>query len=441
MSSRPWRTIGWLAAVVVLGAAAAPPGTTDLRSRAEAILATTPLIDGHNDLPDKLRRGFEGRLGEVDLAVAGGNVGIELHADLPRLRAGRVGGQFWSVYVSASLVGCDATQAVLGQIDLVKRLAARYPDHLELALDATDVERIHGAGKVASLIGLEGGNAIDESLATLRQLYAAGARYLTLTHSVSLRWADSATDTPRCGGLSAFGREVVREMNRLGMVVDLSHTATTTMHDALEVSTAPVVFSHSSARALCDHVRNVPDDVLRQLRRNGGLVMVTFVPSFVSEEVRAWRESYDAEGERLRTLHPGDGGAATVRDGLAAWAEAHPAPRATLAQVADHIEHVRRVAGVEHVGIGSDFDGISSTPQGLEDVASFPDLLAELLRRGWSSEEVALVAGGNLLRVLRAVESAASRMQRERLPSEASIDELDGSGDAAGGVRSSTAAP
>jgi len=406
-------------------ALAAPPATDDLRARVDAILATTPLVDGHNDLPDTLRRLVDGRLDRIDLTAPGAGLDREVHTDLPRLRQGRVGAQFWSVYVSADLQGCDAVQAVLEQIDLVKRLAARYPETLEVALGADDVERIHRAGKVASLIGMEGGNAIDDSLAVLRQLYAAGARYLTLTHSASLRWADSATDAPHSDGLSPFGREVVREMNRLGMLVDLSHTAPATMRDALEVSGAPVIFSHSSARALCDHVRNVPDDVLRQLPANGGMVMVTFVPSFVSEQVRAWRERWEAERERVRALHPDDPGGEAVQAALDDWREANPAPRATLAQVADHIEHVRRVAGVDHVGIGSDFDGITSTPVGLADVSDFPALLVELLRRGWSDADVARVAGGNLLRVLRRVEQTAARLRRERPPSEVLIDEAD----------------
>lgn len=425
MSRRLWALPAAVLLPVIAVAPAVPAASDELRTRVDAILAATPLIDGHNDLPDKLHRLVGGHLDEFDLSTPGGGLGRKLHTDIPRLRAGRVGGQFWSVYVSAELSGCDAVQAVLEQIDLVKRLADRYPDALEVALGADDVERIHRAGKVASLIGMEGGNAIDDSLPVLRQLYAAGARYLTLTHSASLHWADSATDAPRSGGLSPFGREVVREMNRLGMLVDLSHTSPETMRDALEVSVAPVIYSHSSTRALCDHVRNVPDDVLRRLPDNGGVVMVTFVPSFISEEVRIWRETYEAEGDRLRTLHPGDAGREAVQTALDAWREAHPAPEATLAQVADHIEHVRRVAGIDHVGLGSDFDGITSEPEDLADVADFPTLLAELLRRGWSDADVAKLAGGNLLRVLHQAEQVAARLQHERPPSEALIDELD----------------
>jgi membrane dipeptidase len=293
-----------------------------------------------------------------------------------------------------------------------------------MAARADDVVRIHKAGRIASLVGMEGGHSIDNSLAVLRQLYAAGARYMTLTHSKNVDWADSGTDKPEHGGLTKFGEEVVREMNRLGMLVDLSHVSPDTMKDALAVSQAPVIFSHSSARALDAHPRNVPDDVLRQVTANGGVVMVTFVPSFLSEDVRAWNAEEDAAEARLKALHPDDPD--RVKSELEAWTKEHPAPLATLAQAADHIEHVRRLAGIDHVGIGSDFDGITATPAGLEGVDTYPVLLAELLRRGWSDEEIKKLAGLNVLRALREAERVAERLRKERPASDALIEELDG---------------
>ncbi len=398
------------------------PPPPELVARARALLDEVPLVDGHNDLPWELRQRFGNQLEKIDLRQDQSGLEKPLHTDLPRLERGGVGAQFWSVYVPADTP--NPTVTVLEQIDVVHRLAARYPEALEVALTAGDVERIHKSGKVASLVGMEGGHAIASSLAVLRQLYAAGARYMTITHSKNVPWADSATDAPKVGGLSQFGVEVVREMNRLGMLVDLSHVSAEAMHDALDASAAPVVFSHSSARALNGHPRNVPDDVLRRLPDNGGVVMVTFVPSFVSEELRQWGAEEDAVEARLKAVHPGDPQA--VAAALEAWRKEHPAPRATLGQVADHVEHARRVAGVDHVGIGSDFDGIPSVPVGLEDVADFPVLLAELLRRGWSDDDVKKLAGGNALRVLSEVERAAERLRRERPASEATIEELDG---------------
>ncbi|HEX5759873.1 MAG TPA: dipeptidase [Thermoanaerobaculia bacterium] len=403
------------------GAAEWQPPPPALVERARALLEEVPLVDGHNDLPWELRARFRNHLAAIDLAKDQSGLEKPLHTDLGRLERGGVGAQFWSVYVPADIP--NPTVAVLEQIDVVHRLAARYPQALEVATTAADVERIHRAGKVASLIGVEGGHAISDSLAVLRQLYAAGARYMTITHSKNTAWADSATDAPKVGGLSPFGVEVVREMNRLGMLVDLSHVSAEAMHAALDAAQAPVVFSHSSARALDAHPRNVPDDVLRRMPRNGGLVMVTFVPGFISEAVRAWWADEDAAEARLKALHPGDPEAAAAA--LAAWRKEHPEPSATLAQVADHVEHVRRVAGVEHVGIGSDFDGITTVPRGLEDVADYPLLLAELLRRGWSEGDVKKLAGENALRVLREAERTAARLQQERPASDALIDELD----------------
>jgi membrane dipeptidase len=323
---------------------------------------------------------------------------------LPRLAAGGVGAQFWSVFVPASIPGDGAVTTVLEQIDLARRMIAAYPAALELALTAADVERIFAAGRLASLLGAEGGHCIASSLGVLRMLYELGVRYMTLTHNVNVGWADSATDTPAAGGLTDFGRDVVREMQRLGMLVDLSHISVSTMNDALDLAQAPVIFSHSSARALCDSPRNVPDEVLERLRVNGGVCMVTFVPAFVSQECADWfaglKDFTASKGLDSRSF-------TDIRTVEPEWTAAHPAPRATLSQVADHIEHVRSVAGIEHVGIGGDFDGTTEVTEGLEDVSTYPALLAELLRRGWSEPDCRALAGGNLLRVLRAAESHA----------------------------------
>jgi membrane dipeptidase len=359
------------------------------------MLRRFPLIDGHNDLPWNLHE-----RGEVNLAepVAG------THTDLPRLAAGGVGAQFWSVYVPAALAGEVAVTTVLEQIDLARRMIAAYPRALALALTAADVERIFASGRVASLLGAEGGHSIASSLGVLRMLYALGVRYMTLTHNANVGWADSATDQQAAGGLTDFGRDVVREMQRMGMLVDLSHTSQDTMNDALDVAAAPVIFSHSSARAVCDNPRNVPDEVLARLAGNGGVCMVTFVPAFVSQDCSDWLAGLKAEAAR-RGLDPRD---FHQLDSIKPeWEAAHPKPQATLAQVADHIEHVRRVAGVEHVGLGGDFDGTPDVTVGLEDVSTYPALFAELLARGWTEPDCAALAGGNLLRALRQAGSAA----------------------------------
>jgi len=353
----------------------------DPLARARALHREVPLIDGHNDYAWALREHNAARdLNTLDIRTAQPTV----HTDIPRLRTGGVGGQFWSVYVPASLQGGAAVRATLEQIDIVYRMVRKYPDTFELATSAADVERIFKAGRIASLIGMEGGHSIDNSLAALRMFHAAGARYMTLTHSSNVRWADSGTDVPKVGGLSRFGEEVVREMNRLGMLVDLSHTSPETMQDAMRTSGAPVIFSHSDARALNDHRRNVPDDVLRLLPAKGGVVMVTFVPEFLAR-----------------------GG------------------KATLADVANHMDHVRTVAGPDHVGIGSDFDGIQAVPAGLEDVSKYPALTAELLRRGWPDADVRKALGLNILRVMRRAEDVAARLQQQREPSTATIEALD----------------
>jgi membrane dipeptidase len=366
--------------------------------RARDLLRRFPLIDGHNDLPWALRE----RTAPVDLAEPV----VGTHTDLPRLAAGGVGAQFWSVFVPASIPGDTAVTTVLEQIDLARRMIAAYPQALELALTAADVERIFASGRVASLLGAEGGHAIAGSLGVLRMLYALGVRYMTLTHNANVGWADSATDQPAAGGLTDFGRDVVREMQRLGMLVDLSHVSPDTMHDALDVAKAPVIFSHSSARAICDNPRNVPDEVMARLPGNGGVCMVTFVPAFVSQECADWLAGLKAEAAR-RGLDPRD--LHLVERIRPEWEDAHPLPQATLAQVADHIEHVRQVAGVEHVGLGGDFDGTPDVTVGLQDVSTYPALFAELLARGWTEPDCAALAGGNLLRALRAAESFAAR--------------------------------
>jgi membrane dipeptidase len=374
--------------------------TTDL-DRARDLLSHTPILDGHNDLPWALRE-----LGRSDLDGVDLTAGIpDTHTDLPRLRAGGVGAQFWSVFVPSKLAGDSAVAATLEQIDLTRRLVSRYGDAMELALTSDDVERITAEGKIASLLGAEGGHSISSSLGVLRSLYGLGVRYLTLTHNDNVPWADSATDKPAAGGLTEFGRAVVTEMQRLGMLVDLSHTAPATMRDALRTARGPVIFSHSSARAICDHPRNVPDDVLQSLAAGGGVCMVTFVPAFVSEECRQWDLAVSAE-MRERGLDPRD-----YSERMRAAAEraaSHPRPNATVAQVADHVEHVRAVAGVEHVGLGGDFDGTDQLPEGLSDVSGYPALFAELLRRGWTEADCGLLASGNILRVLQDAEKAAS---------------------------------
>ena len=386
-------------------------------ARAQRILREVPLVDGHNDLPWQYEKRVDNHLDQIDIRSSQ----PALHTDIPRLRQGGVGGLFWSVYIPADRSGAEGVRAVLEQIDVVHRLNERYPDTFELARTADDVVRIHRSGKIASLIGVEGGHSIGESLAVLRQLHRLGAGYMTLTHSANVPWADSATDDPKSNGLAPFGRLVVREMNRLGMLVDLSHVSPKTMHDALDVSVAPVIFSHTSVRAIADHARNVPDDVLKRLPKNGGVVMVTFVPSFINEKVRRHVAAESAEEARLKSLYRGQPDVVTAR--LAEWKTANPTPRATLSDVADHIEHVIRVAGPDHVGLGSDFDGIESVPSGLDSVATYPALLAELARRGHSDDQLRKLVGLNILRVMRQAEAVAAKLQKETLPIDTRIDE------------------
>jgi membrane dipeptidase len=407
--------------LLVLLTLSAPAAQGDLMARAKALHKQSPLIDGHNDYPWALRENnVERDINRLDIK----NAQPSIMTDIPRLHEGGVGAQFWSVYVPAALQGQTAVRTTFEQIDIVHRMMKKYPETFELAKTAADAERIFKAGRIASMIGMEGGHSIDNSLATLRMFYVVGARYMTLTHGLNIAWADSATDTPKLGGLSAFGEEVVREMNRLGMLVDLSHVSPDTMDDALRVSEAPVIFSHSSARALTDHPRNVPDNILQMLRKNGGVVMVTFVPGFISPAVRAHDQAETAEQNRLKALYPAD--EARVKTDLDAWRQANPAPRATLVEVADHIDHIRKVAGIDHIGLGSDFDGITAVPLGLEDVSKYPALTAELLKRGYTDTDVKKILGQNLLRVWHRVEEIAERLQKEREPSTATIEKLDG---------------
>lgn len=409
-----------------IGSFDADPARSSRATRAHvmSILRDTPLIDGHNDTPGQYLNRARNRLGGIDFASDTSRLTPPMHTDLPRLRAGGVGAQFWSVYIPIRAYPGRAgdARAVIEQIDVTRRLIDRYED-LELALTADDIVRIHRNGRIASLIGMEGGHSIENSLAVLRATYDLGARYMTLTHSDNLAWADSATDTRNLGGLSPFGREVVREMNRLGMLVDLSHVSPEVMHDALDTSEAPVIFSHSSARAVTDHPRNVPDSVLRRLRETDGVVMVTFVPTFVSEQLRRWTNARADEVNRLRAAGA-EGESITAS--MERWERVNPRPTATLDDVADHIDHVRRVAGIERVGIGGDYDGIPAGPRGLEDVSKYPDLFIELVRRGYTDDDLRAIAGGNLLRVMRRAELVAAGLQRERGPSEARIEDTDG---------------
>ena len=374
----------------------------DHLSRATALLAANPLVDGHNDLPWALRE-----LAGPDpaAAVAGTDLAAgvaEVQTDLPRLRAGRVGGQFWSVWVPCSLTGAAAVRTTLEQVDLVHLLAERYPDELQLATTADEAEAAFASGRVASMLGAEGGHSIDSSLDALRELRRRGVRYMTLTHNENTPWADSATDEPVHGGLTDFGVEVVRECNRLGVIVDLSHVAATTMRDALAATSAPVLFTHSSCRAVADHPRNVPDDVLSALAGNGGVCMLTFVPEFVSAAAAEWSRRVRDEMAEVG-VDPRD---LDARHAFVDRWDGPPCPQATLADVVAHVEHAREVAGIDHIGIGGDYDGTPTLPVGLSDVASYPVLFAALLERGWSEEECAKLAGRNVLRVLRAADAA-----------------------------------
>ncbi len=387
-------------------------------ARIDRILKKTPLIDGHNDIAEQLAENYKR---SID-GIASGTDQRQPHplmTDMARLHQGRVGGQFWSVYIDGTITGDAAIRNTIQQIDIVRRMIEAYPKDLQLAASADDIVRIHRKGKVASMIGVEGGRQIGGSLAALRQYYNLGARYMTLTHNQTTEWADSATDEARHDGLSPFGETVVREMNRLGMLVDLSHVSPATMKGAIAASRAPVIFSHSSAQGIGGHPRNVPDEILRLLPANGGVVMVNFVPAFLSDQVWRWGADKSAEEARLKAIYRAS--KADVEAGVKAWEAAHPEPVVTVADVANHVEHVAEIAGHDHVGIGGDFDGIDSTPQGLKGVEDYPSLFAELIRRGWSDKDLARLAGGNLLRALRSAEAVAKSMKDEP----AALSELD----------------
>jgi membrane dipeptidase len=401
-----------LAILLAAAIAGAPPPPIDPRvqARIDRILAGTPLIDGHNDIAEQLAENYHRDIS----GLASGTHHRQPHplmTDMARLHAGRVGGQFWSVYIDGTITGDAAIRETIEQIDIVRRMIDAYPEDLELARTADDIVRIHKTGRVASMIGVEGGRQIGGSLAALRQYYNLGARYMTLTHNQTTEWADSATDEPKYDGLSPFGVAVVHEMNRIGMLVDLSHVSAATMKDAIAASTAPVIFSHSSARAIGGHPRNVPDDVLRLLPANGGVVMVNFVPPFLSDVVWNWSAARSAEEARLEAIHRAS--KADVAAGLKSWEAAHPAPTVTVADVANHIDHIAKVAGHDHVGIGGDFDGIDATPTDLTGVEDYPRLFAELIRRGWSDANLAKLAGGNVLRVMRRAEQVTASMKNE----------------------------
>ncbi|HUG45712.1 MAG TPA: dipeptidase [Sphingomicrobium sp.] len=406
------KTAFFLLAALSLAATAAPhafaqPVDSKTMERIDRILKRTPLIDGHNDLPYALDENY-GR------SIEGLESGTDrrdppLMTDMERLRAGRVGGQFWSVYIDGELTGDEAVRRTIEQIDVAHRLIDRYPRHLALASSAEDIVRIHREGRIASLLGIEGGRQIGGSMAALRQFYSLGVRTMTLTHSQTIEWADSATDDPKHDGLSPFGVEVVKEMNRLGMLVDLSHVSEAAMKDAIAASRAPVIFSHSDAFALNPHPRNVPDEVLALLAANGGVAMVTFVPTFLKAEVWAWRRERSAQEARLKSLYSFS--TRQVETELKSWEAANPSPKAQVADVADHIEHVARIAGHDHVGIGGDLDGITTTVVGLGGVDDYPNLFAELIRRGWSDDNLARLAGGNVLRALRRAEAVAESMR------------------------------
>ena len=411
------------AAILLSSPAMAQKIEPNVQARIDRILKGTPLIDGHNDLPEQLRENYslsiEGLASGTDRRP-----GHPLMTDMARLHQGRLGAQFWSVYIPSEVTGDNAIRDTIEQIDIVKRLVKAYPKDLELARTADDIERIHKSGKIASLIGIEGGHQIGGSLAALRQFYDLGARYMTLTHFKNNEFADSATDDPKWHGINDFGRIVIHEMNRLGMLVDLAHVSPETMRAAIQASKAPVIFSHSDARALADHPRNVPDDVLQSLAKNGGLVMVNFYDGHLSEPYRQWAAAQAAEAAQLAALYVGQPDARKAK--LDEWKKAHPAPQVPVGLVADHIEHVVKIAGHDHVGIGGDLDGIGydEAPPGLNSVAGYPLVFAELIRRGWSDADLAKLAGGNVLRVLRQAEAVAASMKDE-LPAMARLQPVD----------------
>lgn len=389
--------------------ALAPAHSATPEETAREVLAKTPIIDGHNDTPHQIAEIFARDFSKFDLKRLPPQTLAKTHTDIPTARAGFLGGQYWSVYVEAGLPKHEAVTRTLEQIDVVHQMIARYPETFAYAGSAAEAEAAMKKGKIASLIGMEGGHSIGSSLGILRQMYDAGARYMTITHSLTTDWADSATDAPKHDGLSPFGFEVIAEMNRLGMIVDLSHVSEATMHDVLDKTNAPVLFTHSNARAVTPHPRNVPDAVLKRLPANGGVVMVTFVPGFTSPERRQWE--YDKVAVAARAKLEFTGNPAGEKAAVDGWIAAHPQPKATLAQVADHIDHIRKVAGIDHVGIGGDFGGVDELPVGLENVSAYPALFAELVRRGYSKTDLAKIAQGNALRVMRGTEAVAAKLR------------------------------
>jgi len=401
-----------MAAMLISSSAIAQPIDPRVQARIDRILKATPLIDGHNDIAEQLRENHELK---IENLASGTDkwASHPLMTDMARLHEGRLGAQFWSVYIPSEVTGDTAIRDTIEQIDIVKRMVKAYPADLALAGSADDIVRIHRSGRIASLIGVEGGHQIGGSLAALRQFYELGARYMTLTHFKNNEFADSATDDPKYHGINEFGRAVIHEMNRLGMLVDLSHVSPDTMRAALEVTRAPVLFTHSDARALADHPRNVPDDILKLVAPNGGVVMVNFYLGHLSPEYIQWSAAKGAEDARLKALYVGQPGRREA--GMKAWLDAHSAPRGGVGLIADHIEHVAKVAGFDHVGIGGDLDGIGidEAPAGMNSVSGYPLLFAELIRRGWSDENLSKLAGGNVLRAMRQAEAVAASMKNE----------------------------
>ena len=404
-----------LAGALLAGCATGAHASEDLeknRGRVELLLSHHPLIDGHNDVPWQFRSRVDNQMEKLDFAKSTKGLKPTMHTDIPRMRAGLVGGQFWSVYVPSRLEPAEAVRMTLEQLDVVHQMVARYPDDLQLALTARQILEAHHDGKIASLIGVEGGHSIGNSLGVLRMFYDLGARYLTLTHWSNTDWADAATDAPEHGGLNEFGRQVIREMNRLGMIVDLSHVSAETMLDAVETSVAPVICSHSGAYGVNPHPRNVPDDVIKKIAEKGGVIMVDFLPAYVSKAVYEHGANRQAMKARLESLHLGN--PQKVAEGLADWDKENPRPETDQHGVMQHIDHIRDLVGVDHIGVGSDYDGMGSTPKGLEDVSSYPSLFAHMLSHDYSEEDIRKIAGANILRVMEQVEQVGARLQKER---------------------------
>ena len=416
-------TLAFIALITLSATSMSAQATEKDLARARKILASSPLIDGHNDLAWAIR---EDSTAPMDVGAYDLRKHTHGHTDLERLKKGMIGGQFWSIYVPGETKDSGTSaRTQLEQFDIARRFIEMYPERLQLALTAQDVRDSFKRGKIGSLLGMEGGHVIENSLGALRSYYALGARYMTLTHNVTLDWADAALDSARHGGLTEFGKEVVREMNRLGMLVDLSHVSPGVMSDALDVTEAPVIFSHSNARALVDVPRNVPDSILRRLEKNGGVVMLTFVPSFTSKQFADYDHEYE-ESQKAARLRLGSGNREELRKEGQAWRAAHPQPQVTIADAVNQVEYMRKTAGIDHIGIGGDFDGISATIKGLEDVSTYPALFAELAHRGWSDEDMKKLAGENVLRVLSKAEEVAARLQKTRAPSTKTIQQLDG---------------